>query len=452
MTKITRRKCAAVLLLALAVAFSGCSPQLGSNDVTAPITLQEYIDTMPDQEKNWMNLTPEQYLADFETLYQEMKNNYPYFGVALRKYDIDIEKQYEHYKKEIKTCTNDDQFWDIIHDFIAEIKYTGHIDAWGIRYLWQLEGTKEFVVEFPEYADQLAPYIEKLDNPVSQKNYSAMAQFYEKLEKKIDEINGEVKDEVSTDDDEAEGEEYTNVTTKLLEDGNVAYMKINMFNMNQLHADQAILSPFYDSIKDCGHLIIDITDNPGGGMDYFNQLVVAPLISKKIEVTTYQLIKGGELNLHYLRIKEGLADGTWQPISALPALPAINKEDLAEMAYFIEDVYSVEPLGEPGFHGKIWLLVNENNYSSSEYAAMFSKHTGFATLVGHQTGGDGIGTDPTYIILPHSGIVVQYSSIYGMTSDGRNSEEFATTPDILSPAGESPLETCLRAIKNYKLN
>lgn len=450
MKKISWRKCAAILLLVLAVISSGCSQQSSSKATAAPITLQEYMAAMPDQEKNWMNLTPEQYLDDFETLYQEMKNNYPYFGVALRKYGVDIDKQYEIYKEKIKTCTNDDQFWNIICDFVAEMEYTGHLTSWGYRYSTELENTQDFIEEFPEYADQLKPYIEKLDNPVSKKNYSAMEQFYTKLENKVDEINGVVKDNMPTEDDETDEEEYANATTKILEENKVAYIKINMFNMDELHADQAVLYPFYDQIKNYDHLIIDITDNPGGGMGYFNQLVVAPLIDKKMEVTTYQLIKDGDLNLHYLRVKAGLADGTWQPVSALPTLPELNKDDLADMTYFTEDVYAVEPMDGQGFHGQIWLLVNEGNYSSSEYAAMFAKQTGFATLVGNQTGGDGIGTDPTYIILPHSGIVVQYSPIYGMTSDGRSSEEFGTTPDILSPAGESPLDTCLKAIKNSK--
>jgi C-terminal processing protease CtpA/Prc len=68
------------------------------------------------------------------------------------------------------------------------------------------------------------------------------------------------------------------------------------------------------------------------------------------------------------------------------------------MDFFMEEIYKIEPIGT-GFSGKLWLLVNESNYSSSEYASMFSKHSGFATLVGYPTRGGG-GVDPTYIILP----------------------------------------------------
>ena len=77
---------------------------------------------------------------------------------------------------------------------------------------------------------------------------------------------------------------------------------------------------------------------------------------------------------------------------------------------------------------------------------MFSKASGFATLVGRNTSGDGIGTDPAYLILPNSGLVVQYSPMYGVTADGTGSEECGTEPDIVSPDGESALETCRKQI------
>lgn len=81
---------------------------------------------------------------------------------------------------------------------------------------------------------------------------------------------------------------------------------------------------------------------------------------------------------------------------------------------------------------------------------MVSKYSGFAELVGRNTGGDGIGTDPFYVVLPNSGFVVQYSPVYGTTADGANSEEFGTRPDILSVEGEEPLNTCLKEILHMK--
>ena len=111
--------------------------------------------------------------------------------------------------------------------------------------------------------------------------------------------------------------------------------------------------------------------------------------------------------------------------------------------------YTVEPLNnEKMLNGKLWILVSENVFSSSEYAAMFTKATGFATLVGTRTGGDGIGVDPIPVVMPNSGLIVRYSPVYGVSYDGSGSQEFGTEPDIISPDGEDALTTCLKIINN----
>ena len=234
--------------------------------------------------------------------------------------------------------------------------------------------------------------------------------------------------------------------TKILEPGKTAYVFIDIFDYEQMETDREILLPFYEEVKDYENLIIDITNNLGGSMRYFDELVAAPLTKETLTVPGYQLFKGGENNETFLRIKKGVASGLYQPVSELPPMPELNPEDAADCDWFWREDYTVKPSGA-GFDGKIWLLVSENNYSSSEYAAMFSKASGFATLVGRKTSGDGIGTDPAYLILPNSGLVVQYSPMYGVTADGSGSEEHGTEPDFVSPEGESALETCLGLIK-----
>ena len=100
------------------------------------------------------------------------------------------------------------------------------------------------------------------------------------------------------------------------------------------------------------------------------------------------------------------------------------------------------------FEGRIWLLVGPQVYSASESFAVFCKETDFAKLMGEQTGGDGIGSlDPVFLQLPNSGILVQYTMMYGLNPDGSSSEEAGTTPDILSDGSEDPLVTALREIE-----
>lgn len=422
---------------------------LSTQQSMKPITTDDLLKTMIDQEKCWMGLTPEQYLEDFDAFYKELRNNYPYFGVAQRKYNVSIESQYNLYRKQIETCKNDVDFWSFVRSFVKKLQYTGHIETWGYRYVSELEGLKTFIHEYPQYAETVTLYINKLENPVSEKNYKAMKNFYIELQRVADGCNKHMNDPVTNESGEVNNEgakTFENVTTSIIQKGTIAYVSIETFDMSCYSEDKEILLPFYKSVKDYDNIIIDISDNPGGGMDYFNQLVVAPLANKTYRVSTFLLAKGGENNKYFLQIPKGLEEGTWQPVSNLPSLPHMNQNDLAKLDYFMEENYTVTPHNQQGFQGRVWLLVSGNNYSSSEYAAMFSKRSGFATLVGEKTGGDGIGVDPAYIILPNSGLVVQYSPIYGVTSDGKNSEEYGTEPDYYIQEGETALDACLRLI------
>ena len=139
----------------------------------------------------------------------------------------------------------------------------------------------------------------------------------------------------------------------------------------------------------------------------------------------------------------------WEAGQTMPDLPKLERDGIQAATHFVESTLSVEPAAERApFHGRIWVLVGPAVYSASESFAVFCQETGFATLVGSPTGGDGIGAlDPVFLQLPNSGILVQFTMMFGLNGDGSSSEEAGTTPDILSPAGEPALVTALRAME-----
>jgi len=73
---------------------------------------------------------------------------------------------------------------------------------------------------------------------------------------------------------------------------------------------------------------------------------------KTYSVSTFLLAKGGENNKYFLGILDGLKSGKWKPVSQLPLLPNMNKEDLAELDYFMEEKYTVGPHNQQGFQGR----------------------------------------------------------------------------------------------------
>lgn len=74
--------------------------------------------------------------------------------------------------------------------------------------------------------------------------------------------------------------------------------------------------------------------------------------------------------------------------------------------------------------------MSEKVFSSSEGFAQFCKTTKWATIVGERTGGDGIGSDPSIIRLPESGILLCYPSLIGLNHDGSLNSEERTIPDV----------------------
>lgn len=419
---------------------------------------EQVLSEMTDEQKNWMGgLSKEQRIADFESLCKGLRENYPYVKLAARQVGADLDALETEYRSKVRQCENDDALYYVLADFVGTFSYTGHLALWGRRYESELADLREYVEKAGgEERERMEPYLETLDNPVSHRTYASMTKYYQEIDCRMEEKRasenggdrGESAEAVSAGETGEAVEEAmpANVETKILEPGKTAYVFIDTFDYEQMETDREILLPFYEEVMDYENLIIDITNNLGGSMLYFNELVAAPLIKETLTVPGYQLFKGGDNNETFLQIKKGIASGLYQPVSELPPMPELNPEDAADCDWFWREDYTIEPTGA-GFDGKIWLLVSENNYSSSEYAAMFSKACGFATLVGRRTSGDGIGTNPAYLILENSGLVVQYSPMYGVTADGSGSEEHGTEPDIVSLDGESALETCLKQIE-----
>ena len=108
-----------------------------------------------------------------------------------------------------------------------------------------------------------------------------------------------------------------------------------------------------------------------------------------------------------------------------------TKEILSKFDYYTNYPILVNPSEDSiKFKGHIYLLIDSTVYSSAEMLASFCKETKLATLVGSQSKGDGIGTDPLQIDLPNSGYVLRFPKEIGLTESGYINEIEKTNPDI----------------------
>ena len=105
---------------------------------------------------------------------------------------------------------------------------------------------------------------------------------------------------------------------------------------------------------------------------------------------------------------------------------------------------SESPETIPGSGAKRWVIVGGNTYSSAEAFTVFCKRIGWATVVGHTTGGDGVGVTPVLAKLDRTGILIRFSAHVGENpSTGLPSAYGGTEPDY-----KGNLKTCLELIRD----
>lgn len=232
------------------------------------------------------------------------------------------------------------------------------------------------------------------------------------------------------DEEDYEIPEHLFSTYKFEEDS-IAYLRLPSFSYFYVEKDGAGIRAFLEEVKDYRSIIIDIRGNGGGSTNYWDKKIVPLLTDKPLEMRCYVLFRDSSYLEPFLKNKLvfsylGLRD--IKGLNAVAYTPEYYFPDGSGRC--MEIVYKVVPDRPVGFNGKIYLLVDDYVYSASESFAAFAKATGWATLVGTDTGGDGIGFDPIPLVLPNSGLIVMFPGEMGLNPDGSVNEEVKTVPDV----------------------
>ena len=185
-------------------------------------------------------------------------------------------------------------------------------------------------------------------------------------------------------------------------------------------------------------------------------LIVSPNIRQAIDWNSIMLTPyGKESREQFASI--GIQKSDLNPnLKDLETLPAINPTDLQDNRYYISAHFSVNPsLETPLCSGQFFLLVDSQVASAADSFAQFCKATGFATVIGENTWGDGGGTNVYIAKLPKSKLILRYRAMHGLNADGSSNVEFGTTPDILCKrvsgfSGLPALSACLEYIESLE--
>ena len=219
---------------------------------------------------------------------------------------------------------------------------------------------------------------------------------------------------------------------------------IRSFAQEKLQQDQQYLQDFFqshaeDEVRD---IVFDITHNRGGSTLYWNENIVAPF-GGSYTWGTWLYVRDTALTRQYLADEQA-----YQPMEQLPedhpAPEFVSELGLTDFCHYTECLNSDATLPDNLRTAKRWVLVDDAVYSAAESFAYFCKKTGWATLVGTATDGDGLGVTPVMIDLPNTGILVRFSAQAGENPDGTCNTERGTMPDYACGRFEAPIAAFAR--------
>ncbi|MBS1353529.1 MAG: hypothetical protein HPZ82_08385 [Coprobacter sp.] len=353
-------------------------------------------------------LTPDQKVIDFEYLYAVLRDNYPFFGVAERKYGVDWLAKHDEYVQRLKATADDAAYYRELDSILREL-HDGHLDfSPTIKYS-----------KFKPILDGLGPDFEPWSRAMHRDSVRAV--YWEQLLAKKDVEHKPVKKK-SLPKQRGKKSYYADT---LLCNGKIALMRLSSLPYEKISVDSLRIASFLSTISEADYLIIDIQGNSGGSELYWSRLVVSRLIPKPITYFSTQIVRGGEINREYCpEFFEEAESLTGEVCSGLP-------DELYDGTFYLRkypcEVAASDPIA---FRGKIYLLVDRKVFSSAGGWADFCKQTGWATVVGETTGVQGIGRDPIVISLPESGLLLRYPYCNGINADGTFNGEVGVRPDI----------------------
>ncbi|MBS3872273.1 MAG: hypothetical protein KGZ92_04115 [Firmicutes bacterium] len=381
-------------------------------------------------------LTLEERVADFDFMFNTLKQNYPFFGVQERLHGIRWLDNYHRYLEKVRGARNDTQFEAALNSILAELRQ-GHTHLLRrdhyllLKYTFSEESLSDAYTSLSLAGQQglcrqafiksWRPWIEPLeDERVTQRYAQSWFGTFARKTDTLDMPSG--------------------LRVYILENNTVGYLAVRSFM--GVARDKPIIRQFLERIQGLPYLIIDIRRNGGGSDLYWMQNIMAPLTRTELNVTFWSVWRQGSLTETFVG-----PSNSWGDIASLPELPNLPPEVRNDFSHFSRHQRVVSPLDPVGFRGEIFLLVDKAVFSSAEAFAAVAAASDWATLVGTPTGGDGIGSTPAHFALPNSGFLVRSPLILGLNPDGSVNAERGTQPDILVNVGEDALDVVLGLIR-----
>ena len=352
-----------------------------------------------------------------------------------------------------------DEFWNQFKDNYIFIPI---LEEKGIELPYIEEKYREIIeskeLNIKDYFELLEKMLEEMDNFAHlQMVYPSWSKYYIDSEydyllnytpKALDIARSTYKklQEMMSSEEEENHRDSINPQVNFYYDSKTVCIRYTTFSYDDEDRDRGLLlEALSDACIRMGgvdNLIIDMRGNGGGNTEYWKGSIVGPLggyIGWKIDFFT----KKAPLLSDELK--------SYKPISEYPkgkTLPQFVEQ--LGLDYYLEVEETIEDTSESGTDIDIssikkYVLIDNYVYSAADNFAMFCKDTGWATLIGQPTKGDGAGGMPMGIVLKNTGIIIRFSVSASPNDKGELNTDKGTNPDIFT-LKEDALEKCLSII------
>ncbi len=360
------------------------------------------------------SITTEQLLEDYDFLWTALEENYVFFPI-LERQGIDIAAIQADTRNSIQNQEPDvSAFYQALSQMFLKCNYFAHLNV----------VSKDVYDSMARYYCAEGQEDSGWKDALEKEN---VRRFYENAPANASELTAPNSAASETIHAEYDDQRKAMIIT------------IRSFAQEKLQQDRQYLQDFFQSHAEdeVSDIVFDITHNRGGSTLYWNENIVAPFGgSYTWDIWLY--VRDTALTRCFFPIEQ-----EYQPVDDLPeehpTPDFVSELGLTDFCHHTECLNSDATLPDNLLGAKRWVLIDDAVYSAAESFAYFCKETGWATLVGTATDGDGLGATPVMFDLPNTGILVRFSAQAGENPDGTCNAESGTAPDYVCGRFEAPI-------------
>ena len=217
-------------------------------------------------------------------------------------------------------------------------------------------------------------------------------------------------------------------------------LKTVVFSINSLSFNDKYIESALEEIEDVEHIVFDLTT--------CNTMTnnLAPILSPF----------GGDWTYNYTGYFKNKDIWKLFPEEDIKKTEKKSKAYEYGLKYCTERTVSFE-FGDGRIEGKAkdakrWILVGDLTAFGADYLSSFAKATGWATVVGNPTSGNGTGLPMLSVSIPKTNIIVSFNPIVLDNGKGELKTMSGNVPDETAQRGKTALNVCISLIETLMEN